>query len=139
MMAKITHGAGPTNADDPNATEQTTDEQAVDEVTTGVAETGEPDAQDGDSSDGPEETDDSTDPAADARALYEAATVEELKTELRERDRGLSVTGNKPELVDRLLEDDAARAAEVEDAEAANEVRAEAGAAEGTGEVGDPS
>ncbi|RSN26500.1 hypothetical protein DMC63_01300 [Streptomyces sp. WAC 05977] len=65
-----------------------------------------------------ESADGEADPVAEARALYEAMTVEDLKTELRNRDSGLSVTGTKPELVDRLLTDDAARAAETEDAEA---------------------
>lgn len=56
------------------------------------------------------------DSAVDARELYEAQTVDDLRTELR--DRKLAVSGSKPELVDRLVEDDAARAAEAEDSTA---------------------
>lgn len=50
----------------------------------------------------------------DARALYEAQTVEDLKAELRRRPGDLSTSGNKPELVDRLLEDDARQGAAAE-------------------------
>jgi hypothetical protein len=46
----------------------------------------------------------------DARAFYEAQTVEDLKAELRSRPGDLSTSGNKSELVDRLLEDDARQA-----------------------------
>jgi hypothetical protein len=44
----------------------------------------------------------------DNRALYEAATAGDLATELD--NRGLPKSGAKPELVDRLLEHDAAQA-----------------------------
>ncbi|HWD81017.1 MAG TPA: SAP domain-containing protein [Kribbella sp.] len=43
----------------------------------------------------------------DHRALYEAGTVADLAAELN--SRGLSSKGDKPELVDRLLEHDAAQ------------------------------
>lgn len=56
------------------------------------------------------------DSSADARELYESETVTALAAELERR--GLPKSGTKSELVDRLLEDDAARAAEAEDAEA---------------------
>ncbi|WP_020658391.1 SAP domain-containing protein [Amycolatopsis benzoatilytica] len=44
----------------------------------------------------------------DHRALYEAGTVADLAAELN--SRGLSAKGDKPDLVDRLLEHDAAQA-----------------------------
>ncbi|HET6286347.1 MAG TPA: SAP domain-containing protein [Amycolatopsis sp.] len=145
-MAKITHGTGPTNVDDPasgwDPDNVVTPEDGGDPYTEGPngeryyepqpvgndgehADTddeapalppadGEPSTEDnaGAEHDQSQNGDDTSDPVAEARALYEAATVEELKAELRNRDRDLSVTGNKPELVDRLLADDAARAAE---------------------------
>lgn len=43
----------------------------------------------------------------DHRALYEAGTVADLAAELNAR--GLSSKGDKPDLVDRLLEHDAAQ------------------------------
>ena len=47
--------------------------------------------------------------AEDARELYEATTNPELEAELVKR--GLPKTGNKAEMVDRLLEHDAEQAA----------------------------
>ena len=52
----------------------------------------------------------------EARELYESQNVEALKAELKARNRDLSTTGKKPELVDRLLEDDAAQATAAADA-----------------------
>ena len=42
--------------------------------------------------------------APDDDTVYDGLTVEELRAELR--DRGLATSGNKAELVDRLLDDD---------------------------------
>ena len=48
---------------------------------------------------------------------YEVWTKDELMAELE--DRGLPKSGNKPELIDRLDQDDAAKAAEPEPSEVA--------------------
>jgi hypothetical protein len=96
-MPKITVHGGPSNADTgegmPEATEPS--EKVAAEATTSEAPVVE------------EETVD-----------YNAFTVDDLKAEIRGRDRNLAVTGSKAELVERLEADDAARAAEAEDAEA---------------------
>lgn len=108
MMAKITTALGPTNADEPEDDGARVDVQEPMLPGEPAQDYGEP-AEDADGQP------DDGDQQDDARALYEEQTVEDLKTELRERNRGLAVTGNKPELVDRLLKDDAHQAAEQHD------------------------
>lgn len=80
-MAKTTVHGGPSNADDP---EQVTDPEQAEQVD-------EPDGG------GEEEV-------ADQAVNYESWTVSQLQVELAER--GLSSTGKKAELQQRLVDDD---------------------------------
>jgi hypothetical protein len=60
---------------------------------------------------------------------YEAWSKDDLVTELEER--GLPKSGNKPELIDRLEQDDLAKAADTETVEVEAEPGADENAAEG--------
>lgn len=97
-MAKITVHGGPTNDD---AEEPAGPADGVETTAVEVEEGHEAPADGGQDSDESAEVVD-----------YNAFTVEELRAELAGRD--LPVSGNKPELVKRLADDDEARADEAE-------------------------
>ncbi|MEA5366097.1 SAP domain-containing protein [Amycolatopsis sp., V23-08] len=115
-MPKITKALGATNADEPvddgarvDVQEPILPPDADEEAAPAESEEdGAGDGNDG-QDDGVTTEDEHAAQDAEARALYEALTVEDLKADLKERE--LPTTGNKPELVDRLLEDDARQAA----------------------------
>lgn len=95
-MPKITKHGGPSDAladPDPDEGRVRSGEGTFDVPETDAIPVGEPD-----------------DEAADNRAEYEANTADQLREELKERQ--LSTTGVKADLVDRLVADDAEYEAE---------------------------